>query len=104
MAVHKIPLRERLVAAPAPRERAAVLRMRVDDLFGELRQMSGNREFQFMQDRLERRLGDSRFCDAVCTAWDMDSPEHEELLYRLLAEPFAMFWTYEDAVGDSARK
>lgn len=104
MEAHRVPLAERLAAAPAPGERAAVLRMRLGGLFGELQQMSGNREFQQMQDRLERRLGDSRFCDAVCTAWDMDSPERGELLYRLLAEPFAMFWTYEDAVGGSARK
>ncbi len=104
MGAHRIPLSERLAAAPAPRERAAVLRTHLGGLFGELQQMSGNREFQRMLDRLECRLGDSRFCDAVCTAWEMDPPERGEFLYRLLAEPFAMFWTYEDAVGGSARK
>jgi len=104
MEAHRVPLAERLAAAPAPGERAAVLRTHLDSLFGELQRMSGNREFESMQERLERRLGDSRFCDAVCTAWEMEAPERWELLYRLLAEPFAMFWTYEDAVGGSARK
>lgn len=99
----KIPLARRLAAAPAPRERAAFLLMRLDSLFEELRLMSGNRDFERMQDRLHRRLGDSSFSDAVCTAWEMASPEREELLYRLLAEPFAMFWTFEDASGGSAR-
>ena len=104
----RIPLAHRLAAAPAPKERAAVLRMPVGALFDALEQMSGNRAFREMQEALERRHGDwlldQRFCDAVSMARDMAPSEREDALYRLLAEPFATFWTFEDATGDSPRK
>lgn len=100
----RTPLKERLDAAPAPRERAAFLRMRLSGLFDALRQMSGNRDFERMQEEMEDSLGDCRFCDAVAMALDMEPPYREDFLYRLLAEPFGMFWTYEDAAGDSARR